>query len=138
DGGDSRIQLLVADDDFKFYFGQKVHRVFAAAVDFGVTFLAAKAFDLADGHAFDANASQGVFYFLKFEWFYDCFDFFHRESADGDCAGELLVHCLFGVHELPRADKIASGKSNRTEAGLGHGADYAGTMPSSRRILTKF
>ena len=31
DGGDGTIKPLVAHDDFEFYFGQKIHRVFAAA-----------------------------------------------------------------------------------------------------------
>ena len=67
----------IGDHDFEFDFRQEIHRVFTAAVDFGVALLAAKTFDFDDRHALDADFGQGVFDFLQFEWFYDGFDFLH-------------------------------------------------------------
>ena len=61
-------------------FGQEIDGVFAAAINFGVAFLAAEAFDFGDGHAFDADFAERVFDFLQFERFDDRFDFFHSFS----------------------------------------------------------
>src|SRR5205823_12766612 len=72
--------LLIGQNDFDFYLRQEIDRVFAATVDFSVALLPAKAFDLANGHAFDADAAQGVFDLLELEWFYYRFDFLHQVS----------------------------------------------------------
>ncbi len=72
----------IGEDDLELDLGQEVHRVFAAAVDFRVALLAAEAFDLGDGHAFDAEFGEGVFDFLELERFDDGFDFLH----DGEFA----------------------------------------------------
>jgi hypothetical protein len=76
DGCDGAFDRGSREDDFDFDLGQEVHRVLAAAVDFGVAFLPAEALDFAHGHAFDAEFGQRVFYFFEFEGFDDCFDFF--------------------------------------------------------------
>jgi hypothetical protein len=49
--------LCVGHHDFDFDLRQKIHGVFAAAINFRVPFLAAKALDFGNGHALD---SQGV------------------------------------------------------------------------------
>ena len=72
------VEILFRQHQLDFDFGQKVHRVFAATVDFGVAFLAAKTFDFGDGHALDADFAQGIFNFLQLEWLNDRFDFFHN------------------------------------------------------------
>ena len=77
DGSGGRFHHGIAEDDFDFDLGQEVHRVFAAAVDFRVTFLAAEALDLAYRHALHADVGEGFFHFLQFEGFDDRFDFFH-------------------------------------------------------------
>jgi hypothetical protein len=46
-----------------------------------VAFLAAKALDLADGHAFDADFVQCIFYVIQLEWLDDGFDFFHGTGS---------------------------------------------------------
>jgi hypothetical protein len=71
------VRLAVAYDEFHFDFREEIHGVFAAAIDFGMAFLPAKAFHFADSHAFDANFAEGVFDLLQFERFYDRFDFLH-------------------------------------------------------------
>ena len=58
------------------YKGQ-VHGVLTAAINFSVAFLTAKSLHLHDGHAFDADLSEGFFHILQFEGLDDCFDFFH-------------------------------------------------------------
>src|SRR5260370_27883449 len=77
DGGHGIRGLGVAHDHFHFYLRQKFNRVFAAAINLGVSLLAAKTFDLADRHSLDPDFSEGFLYLLKFEWLYDGFDFFH-------------------------------------------------------------
>ena len=42
DGLDGRLDLRVGQDDFDLDLGQEIHGVFAAAIDLGVAFLAAK------------------------------------------------------------------------------------------------
>ena len=69
---------LSGSDGFDFDLRQEIHGVFAAAIDFGVAFLPAKAFDFADGHALDAEFVQGVFDFVQLERLDDGFDFFHK------------------------------------------------------------
>ena len=69
---------LSGSDNFDFYFWQKIHGVFAAAIDFRVAFLAAKPFHFGHGHAVDADFMEGVFDFFEFERFDDGFDFFHK------------------------------------------------------------
>ena len=60
-----------------FDFGEEIDGVFAAAINFGVAFLAAEPFDFADGHAFDADFAEGIFDFFQFEWLDDGFNFLH-------------------------------------------------------------
>ena len=45
----------VRENDLDLDLGKKIDFVFAAAIDFGVAFLAAEAFDFAHRHAFDSN-----------------------------------------------------------------------------------
>src|SRR2546425_11298473 len=80
DGGHGALDAVVGQHKFDFDFWQKINGVLAAAIDFSVAFLAAKPFDFADGHPFDANVTEGVLHFLQLEWFDDSFDFFHGFS----------------------------------------------------------
>src|SRR2546427_700156 len=77
DRGHSRLDAVVGEHELQFDFGKEIHGVFAAAVDLRVALLAAESFDLGDGHAFDADFTEGVFHLFEFEWFDDRFDFFH-------------------------------------------------------------
>jgi hypothetical protein len=77
DGFHHAVGDLVGNDDVEFDFGQEIDGVFAATINFRVALLAAKAFDLADGHPLDANLAEGVFDFLEFERLDDGFDFLH-------------------------------------------------------------
>ena len=77
DGVDDLVAAGVVDDDFDFDFRDEVDGVFAAAVDFGVAFLAAEAADFGDGHALDADFRESRFHVFEFEGLDDGFDFFH-------------------------------------------------------------
>ena len=88
DGIDGGLHAVFSDDELNFNFGEEVHGVFAAAIDFGVTFLATKSLDFGDRHAFESDFVQGVFDVLKFEWLDDCFYFFHVFVV------EVNVYCL--------------------------------------------
>lgn len=70
-------ELIVIHKDFHLGFWQKIHGVFAAAVDFSVSTLSAKAFDLCDSHAMNSCFSQRFMNFLEFMRFNNGFDFFH-------------------------------------------------------------
>src|SRR5438105_13627926 len=67
DGLDRFGSAAVGDNDFDFDFGEEIDGVFAAAIDFGVAFLTAEAFDFRDGHAFDAEAGERVFDVFELE-----------------------------------------------------------------------
>src|SRR5205823_6739201 len=56
---------------------QKIDRIFAPSIDFGVPFLTAESFDFGDGHPFDPELSQRLFDLLELEGFDDGFQFFH-------------------------------------------------------------
>ncbi len=77
DGVDGIVDLVLVQDEFDFDFREEVDRVLAGAVDFGLAFLAAEAFDLGHGHADDAEIGQGFFDFGELERFDNGFNFFH-------------------------------------------------------------
>jgi len=58
---DRRIFLRVRDDQFNLVLRQKIHRVFAAAINLGMSVLPAKPLDFRDGHPLDADAVQRLF-----------------------------------------------------------------------------
>src|ERR1017187_6656029 len=70
-------QQRIPQHDFDFDLGQEIHRVFAAPVNLRMSFLPAKTLDLADGHAVNADAAQGVLDLVQFERLDDRFNFFH-------------------------------------------------------------
>src|SRR6476659_9686536 len=65
---------------FDAQLGQEVHDIFGAAIDFGVALLAAVTLDLGDGHAVDADGSQGLAHLVKLERFDDRDDEFHGQA----------------------------------------------------------
>jgi hypothetical protein len=52
--------MVVVDHQFDLDLGQKIDRVFAAAIELGVALLAAMAAGFENGHAFDACFEQGI------------------------------------------------------------------------------
>ena len=72
-----RVDLAVTEDHFNFYLWQEVDCVFAAAINFGVSFLPSKAFDLRHGHAFDANTGERLFNIFELEGLDNGLDLLH-------------------------------------------------------------
>ncbi len=68
------------ENDFQFHLREKIHRVLAAPIDFGVALLAAKPLYLSYGHSLDAGLVKGFLHLFQLEGFDNCFDFFksHR------------------------------------------------------------
>ena len=77
-GFNGLIDGVIADDRLDFDLGEKIHHVFRAAVEFGMTFLAPEAFDFGNGDALDAHPGKRVFYFFQFEGFNYGFYFFQH------------------------------------------------------------
>jgi hypothetical protein len=76
-GGYGFIDLAVGHYDFDLQLRQKVDSVFAAAINLGVSFLAAEAFDFGNGHALDAEFVESILHLVQLEWFDDGFNFLH-------------------------------------------------------------
>ena len=77
DGFDGLLDQGIGQDDLDLDFREEIDRIFAAAVNFRVALLAAKALHLGDGQALRAHSGQRLFNFFEFEGFDDGFDFFH-------------------------------------------------------------
>src|SRR5690606_24385899 len=74
DGVDGRIDHGGRQHHFHAYFGQEVDDVLGPAIQLGVPFLPAKALDLGDGQAIDADIGQGFAHFVQLERLDDCRD----------------------------------------------------------------
>src|SRR5882724_2380500 len=72
---------VIGQDDFEFYLGNQVHRVFASPIKLGMSFLPAVAPSFKHGHAFDANFMQGVFHYIQLRDLNYCFDLCHDSSV---------------------------------------------------------
>ena len=74
-GGADRLDDLSAsvrrDGDLDTDFRQEIHRVFGAAIDFGVALLPAVTLDLGDGHAANADGGEGIAHLVELEWLDD-------------------------------------------------------------------
>src|SRR5262245_9485512 len=77
DGVDHLVGLLTRDRDLDFDFRQEVHRVFGAAVNFGVAFLSPVSLDFSDGETVHPRRSESVSHFVELEWLDDGHDDFH-------------------------------------------------------------
>src|SRR6266404_7637263 len=75
---DGALRSIVWNDHLEFYFRQEIDRVLGAAINFAVTFLAAKAFYFAESHSFHARCHERFFDRLSFKRLDDRLDFFHR------------------------------------------------------------
>ena len=90
------VGLFLGDGDLDADLRQEVHRVFGAAIDFGVALLPAVAFDLGDGHALDADAEQGVADLLELERLDDGNDQLH--GCAHPCSAALQP--LISAHDI--------------------------------------
>ena len=71
---------FIRNHDFKFYLGQEVDNIFGAAIKFGMSLLAAKAFGLGYGNARYAHIVEGFLHFIQLEWLDDRFDLLHARN----------------------------------------------------------
>ena len=81
--------------------GKEIHRVFGAAIDFGMALLPPVAFDLAHGHAVDADAGERFAHFVEFERLDDSDDHFCM-----NCPAKL--NGLTGVSAVTNESRPAS------------------------------
>jgi len=75
---------VVVDHKFDLHLGQKIDRVFAAAVKLGVALLTAMAAGFENGHAFNARFEQGILHYVQLGWLQNRFNFGHTENASFD------------------------------------------------------
>src|SRR5215471_14516155 len=83
-GGDDVDRLLREigrHGDLDAQFGQEIHDIFGAAVDLGVTLLAAIALDLRHRHPMHADRGEGLAHLVKFERFDDRDDELHGRAV---------------------------------------------------------
>jgi hypothetical protein len=78
DGGRDLLDLVRCHRDFYLELRQEVHRVLGAAVNLGVTLLAAETLGLGDSKAMDADAHKRVPDLVELEWLDDGHDEFHE------------------------------------------------------------
>src|SRR3954464_10146861 len=112
DGADGLVDLIGADGDFDLDLGQEAHRVFSAAIDFGVALLSAIALDFRHGKTVHANGGQGVAHFFELEWLDDGHNNFHGS--------------------YPRLARPVHGRAFSTEVHHAERDRYAGTVSTQR------
>src|SRR5215468_769123 len=74
-------QLVAVDRNLEPELGKEIHRVFGTAIDFGMALLPPVAFDLAHGHAVDAETCEGLAHLVEFERLDDSDDHLHELPA---------------------------------------------------------
>jgi hypothetical protein len=74
---DHAIHLVVLDYRLDLHLRQEVDDIFRAAIELGMTFLAAETLDLGDGYAADARVVKRVLHIIQLEGFDDRLDLFH-------------------------------------------------------------
>ena len=71
------LALGVVHRDLDLHFRQEVHRVFGAAIDFGLPLLAAESLDLGGGQSLHAEVRQRLADIVQLERLDDCRNQFH-------------------------------------------------------------
>src|SRR3984893_19416606 len=82
-GGDDLNRLvgeIGRDRDFDPQFGQEIHDIFGAAIDFGMSLLAAITLDLGYRHAMDADGGERLAHLVELEGFDDGNNEFHGQA----------------------------------------------------------
>src|SRR5882724_7494897 len=67
DGVDGGVEAAVLDDDLDLHLGQEVDDILGAAIELGMSLLAAEALGLSDRDALHADFLQGLLNFVQFE-----------------------------------------------------------------------
>ena len=71
--------IFVGQHDLDFDLRKKIDDVFGAAVEFGVTLLAAKTLGLRHGNTLQSDFLKGFLHFVELERLDDRFDLFHEK-----------------------------------------------------------
>ncbi len=79
DGLNCAFSAIVCDNQFDLDLGQKIDRVFATAIELGVTLLSAMAASLENGHSLYARFEQRVFDCIQLGWLEDGFNLEHEQ-----------------------------------------------------------
>ena len=79
---DGALCAIVRHHHLEFHFRQEIHRVLGATINFAVTFLPTKAFDLTQSHSLHPHCHERFFYRLGFKGLDDSFDFLHRAKLE--------------------------------------------------------
>src|SRR4029077_15238820 len=74
---DNLVNVLFGDGDLDADFWQEVHRIFGAAIDFGMALLAPITLHFSNRHSVNANREKGVAHFVELERLDDGGDQFH-------------------------------------------------------------
>lgn len=69
-------EMIVANQ-LHLHLGHHIGGIFCATINFGLAFLAAKAFDLGDGHAGNTQCFERFACFVELKWFNDGDDKLH-------------------------------------------------------------
>ena len=80
DGVDRVLNSRVWHYEVDLEFGQEVHRVFAALIDFGMALLVTAPFDLSQRHSFESETIQGTFDFFQPKRLNNGLYLFHESS----------------------------------------------------------
>src|SRR3569623_705321 len=106
DGRNDAVGLSVIDCDLDLELGKEVHRIFGAAVDFGMALLAAIAFDFGHGHAVDVERIQRLTHLLKPGRLDDCDHEFHGCPFRLTHWSPMLLSDSNGVPNRPRLASV--------------------------------
>ena len=80
DGVDGLVDLVRGDRDLDLDLGQEAHRIFGAAVDFGMALLTAVPLHFGHRETMNADGGQGVPDFFELEWLNDRHNNFHGSN----------------------------------------------------------
>src|SRR5580700_905368 len=97
DGFYHPVYLFVIHRQFELHLGQEIDDVFGASIEFSVTFLTAKAFDLCHGNALYPNLGQGGADIVELERFYDGDEHFHADDLRNSITGTSLAAEINGI-----------------------------------------
>src|SRR4029079_16012420 len=75
---DCFFQPLLTQHNLDFHLGEKIYDVFGAAIELGVSFLAAEALGLGHRDALQADLLQGLFHLVEFERLDNGLDLLYR------------------------------------------------------------
>src|SRR5215470_6153745 len=92
DGFDRTVHLIRGHGDFDAEFGQEIHGIFGAAVDFCVSLLSPVAFDFRYRYAAHSQCCERFSDFVKFERFDNCDDEFHWRPSLSPARNALMQH----------------------------------------------